>query len=643
MVRPLYFLARFIVLFAALSVAACRSGQSQAPGATSRPVIFVGLDGADWQLLDDYIASGSMPNLARLVREGTSGILDTIRPPLSPIVWTTMMTGVSPLEHGILDFAQFDPKTGAKEPITSSLRRAPAIWNMASASGKKVGVIGLWATYPAEAVNGTIVSDRLFTFLFKEDAPPAGVVYPADRESWARDALTRANDDVGEAALRQYLPWLTHDDYARNADSPDPYGQPISALRRILIDTQVYGTLGRDLISRDHPDMTIVYFEGTDSIGHVFAPYAPPRQAQIPEADYDRYHEVPERYFKHVDELLGQYQQLAQSSDAVLMLASDHGFLWKEGRPTELSSNANATAARWHRSEGMYVLWGNGIAPSQGHTGRGSVQQVCATLLALLAMPPGRDVNGSPLPPVQLSTGAHADYFAQYHPAAPPSSSGSAVDADTLAKLKSLGYIGEGGPSSSPTAGETRTPGSFNNEGVILKESGKFDAAIPAFEHALKLDPNLASAMFNLSDVLYARGSDLDRSDELLVRALAHGLPGGPKLVVGRAIAYQRSGHAGRSLALVTAALKALPREPEFWLFRGRYRVEAGDCRGAVADFEAAERLAPNDAAAYASDGVASLCAGDRARAAHAFERSLALDPNQPKVKEFLQSLGRTP
>ena len=643
MVRPLYFLARFLVLFAALSIAGCRSGQSGNPAAALRPVIFVGLDGADWQLLDDYIARGSMPNLARLVHEGTSGILDTIRPPLSPIVWTTMMTGVSPLEHGILDFAQFDPKTGAKEPITSSLRRAPAIWNMASASGKKVGVIGLWATYPAETVNGTIVSDRLFTFLFKENAPPAGVVFPADRESWAREALTRANDDVGESSVRQYLPWLTHDDYARHADSPDPYGQPISALRRILIDTQVYDALGRDVVSRDHPDLAIIYLEGTDTVGHVFAPFAPPRQPQIPEADYDRYHDVPERYFKHIDDLLGQYLQLAQTYNAVLMLASDHGFLWKEGRPTELSSNATATAAKWHRSEGMYVLWGTGIAPSQGHSGRGSVQQVCATLLALLGMPPGRDVSGAPLPPIQPSTAPHADYFARYHPAAPPSSSGSEVDADTLAKLKSLGYIGEGGPSSSPTAGETRTPGSYNNEGVILKESGKLDASIPAFEHALKLDPNLASALWNLSDVLYARGSDLDRSDELLVRALAHGLPDGPRLVVGRAIGYQRSGHADRSLALVTAALKTLPREPEFWLFRGRYRVEAGDCRGALADFEAAERLAPHDAAAFASDGVASMCAGDRTRAARAFERSIALDPNQPKVKEFLQSLGRTP
>ena len=219
MTRPFF----FSILAVALLTTACGSPpeRSISPASSSatagRPVIFIGLDGADWQLLDDYIAAGSMPNLARLVREGTSGVLETIRPPLSPLIWTSMMTGVSPLDHGILDFVQFDPKTGAKEPITSSLRRAPAIWNMASASGKRVAALGLWATYPAEAVNGTIVSDRLFTFLFKEAAPPAGVVYPADRDRWARDALQHAGEAVDEAALRQYLPWLTHDAYRQYA------------------------------------------------------------------------------------------------------------------------------------------------------------------------------------------------------------------------------------------------------------------------------------------------------------------------------------------------------------------------------------------------------------------------------------------
>src|SRR5262249_20275958 len=54
------------------------------------PVIFIGLDGADWNLLDGYMASGAMPNLKKLVDSGARGTLQTEMPPLSPIVWTTM-------------------------------------------------------------------------------------------------------------------------------------------------------------------------------------------------------------------------------------------------------------------------------------------------------------------------------------------------------------------------------------------------------------------------------------------------------------------------------------------------------------------------------------------------------------------------
>jgi Flp pilus assembly protein TadD len=129
----------------------------------------------------------------------------------------------------------------------------------------------------------------------------------------------------------------------------------------------------------------------------------------------------------------------------------------------------------------------------------------------------------------------------------------------------------------------------------------------------------------------------------MLMRALRHGLPDGPKLVIGRAIGYQRAGQADRSLSLVNAALETHQDEAELWLFRGRYRVEAQECAGAAADFERAERLAPDHAPAFASEGVARLCAGDKNAARRAFTRSLDIDPNQPKVREFLQSLGRTP
>ena len=35
-------------------------------------VLVIGLDGADWRVLRPYLEDGTMPNLARLIEEGTS-------------------------------------------------------------------------------------------------------------------------------------------------------------------------------------------------------------------------------------------------------------------------------------------------------------------------------------------------------------------------------------------------------------------------------------------------------------------------------------------------------------------------------------------------------------------------------------------
>ena len=68
--------------------------------------------------------------------------------------------------------------------------------------------------------------------------------------------------------------------------------------------------------------------------------------------------------------------------------------------------------------------------------------------------------------------------------------------------------------------------------------------------------------------------------------------------------------------------------------------MEAGDCRGALADFEAATRLSPTDPLAWGSSALARLCLGDRAGAARDLRRSLALDPNQPEVQRTLAGLS---
>jgi tetratricopeptide (TPR) repeat protein len=594
-------------------------------------VIVIGLDAADWQLLDGYCADGTMPNLARFVREGRSGVLQAFQPPLSPLIWTTMMTGVSPLQHRILDFTRFNPTSGVREPITSDERLEKAVWEMANDHGSDVAVLGMWATHPAEPVRGLMISERLFAILKHEDTPP-GVVHPPEEQPRVIAERTKVEAEVGLGALQTYLPWLTKAEFDYLESGGDPYLHPVTMLRRILIETRLYHRLAIDWAQRKQPALTVVYFEGTDSIGHVFAAFAPPQQPGIDEKDFQRYQSVPRDYFKEVDGMLGDYRALAERIGASLLIVSDHGFLWHEGRPRS-SGIAGATAALWHREDGVYVLWGNGIEPDL-KKGEGRVGQVAATIMGLLGLPRAAGTYEPALGGVREVLPAQ-NYGPRTARLLVASDSGPAGDA--VERLKALGYVGSNEPAVRPEGAGTgtRTAGSFTNEGSLLLEDGKNAEAKAAFEQALRLDAKSAAAKYALASILEKEGRS-GEADDLLLAALADGLGEGPEKVEEIAVAAWRMGDVPRALRLLDGVVKTKPDEARFRMTRGRVRIQSRDCQGAFKDFDAACKTAPGSAAAFGLAGSALMCLGRPAEARRAFERSLEIDPSQTRLRELL-------
>ena len=71
-------------------------------------VFVLGLDGATWDILRPLMDAGDMPNLARLVEQGSSGTLRSVFPPLSPVAWTGVMTGKNSGKHGVFEFLEYD-------------------------------------------------------------------------------------------------------------------------------------------------------------------------------------------------------------------------------------------------------------------------------------------------------------------------------------------------------------------------------------------------------------------------------------------------------------------------------------------------------------------------------------------------------
>src|SRR3990172_10909676 len=74
-------------------------------------LIIIGLDGGTFKIIDPLIEQGKLPNLERLIKDGTRAILKSTIPPLTAPAWVTLMTGVNPGKHGLFDFKKLDEIT----------------------------------------------------------------------------------------------------------------------------------------------------------------------------------------------------------------------------------------------------------------------------------------------------------------------------------------------------------------------------------------------------------------------------------------------------------------------------------------------------------------------------------------------------
>lgn len=67
-----------------------------------KKVIVIGIDGSTFDIIFPLISMGKLPNLKRIINNGTYSILNSIIPPISPCAWSSFITGKNPGKHGFL-------------------------------------------------------------------------------------------------------------------------------------------------------------------------------------------------------------------------------------------------------------------------------------------------------------------------------------------------------------------------------------------------------------------------------------------------------------------------------------------------------------------------------------------------------------
>ncbi|MCP4676708.1 MAG: hypothetical protein GY854_14590 [Deltaproteobacteria bacterium] len=428
----------------------------------SRKLLLLGIDGADWRLMDPLLDRGALPNFKRLVASGTRAPLKTIKPTASPLIWTTIATGVGPRKHGITDFAFKVPGKEDSLLPTSNMRRVKAIWNILSDQKTSVGVIGWWATYPAEEVVGFVVSDQASTLrndnyraalnLNKKTVPhlAQAETFPPELDQEI-EKLIKASPDVGLQHLERFMKLPKEKLEALKAEKKVNIEDIFSVFSFALLIDQAFIVASLHGIEKYRPDFAAVYLAGLDHAAeHNFWKFIEPEKfdkVTITEDDIARYSEVINKYYIYMDEVLGRFLALYPENESTIIVVSDHGHEANKNYDPSSDDHYNRVCSGDHNNapDGIVLLSGKDIRAGAQLKGA-SVGDIAPTVLALMGAPVGEDMPG------RVLTEAIRPEFLEAHPVTTvkthsagrkysdtpvPSAMGKAL----TDKLKGLGYI----------------------------------------------------------------------------------------------------------------------------------------------------------------------------------------------------------
>jgi len=265
-------------------------------------VLLVGLDGATLDLIEPWVAAGSMPHLARLIQSGACARLRSTVPPATFPAWTSLLTGTNPGQHGIYDFTRRVPGTYRLEFVNATYRRRPSVWRLLSQAGRRVAAIGFPASYPPEPVNGLLISgfDSPVT-----TAIDHSFVYPPG----LYNEIARA---VGPYELTGFQEMRIGS------------GWHEMALNRLLHAAQRRRDIATTLLRRETWDCFAVHFGESDTVSHHFWAFHDPASPRFDPVGAKSWGDAIRRVYQALDQAVGELVAGAGEQAAVLIV-SDHG------------------------------------------------------------------------------------------------------------------------------------------------------------------------------------------------------------------------------------------------------------------------------------------------------------------------------
>jgi predicted AlkP superfamily phosphohydrolase/phosphomutase len=267
-------------------------------------VIVIGLDCATPQLLFDWYRS-DLPNISRLMEQGTWGKMRSTVPPITVPAWMSMMTSKDPGDLGVYGFRSRRAGSDYRDMDIANGRLFAGhkkIWDYLGDAGKKVGLLGVPATYPPTPVNGMMVT------CFLTPDTTVDFTYPT---SLKKEILEQSAPD-------DYI-----FDFANRTQEP-----PDKVLETIYTMTNQRQKIMRDWVINKEWDFLMMVEMGVDRIHHYLWQYIDKQHKDyVPGNPYEQ--KIKE-YYQHIDRFIGELQTLAPEG-TIFYVVSDHGAKRMEG------------------------------------------------------------------------------------------------------------------------------------------------------------------------------------------------------------------------------------------------------------------------------------------------------------------------
>lgn len=416
----------------------------------TNPVVLIGLDGADWNIIHPLFERGKLPNLARLVEEGSWGVLETVRPTKSPVIWTSIATGKTMIKHGILDY-QFVTENNIAVPYSAGERIAKTFWNILGEEGFSVGVINWFVSFPAEEVSGYMVSDRFRIGVYKY-LPEDGITFPNELKDVIFPQVVMFKHKKYKKILREegmYDYWTQSQ--AEKMPIPPGRERQVKNFRIYTLQDKSIENTTLFLLEKIPVDILATYFRLIDTTSHFTSIFIDEELRKVwikeneesgaptPETEkklYENMAGIVEPVYSYMDNVVGRI--IGESPEnATFILVSDHGFNFSSKGYTHYETPSLA--------HGIVLIKGPGVKPGY-RLEKACIYDITPTILYMFGLPVGEDMDGHVLLDAfqdDFNKRRKIRFVASY---GAPTKSDEAkkpreLDKEVLEDLRSLGYI----------------------------------------------------------------------------------------------------------------------------------------------------------------------------------------------------------